>query len=156
MNDPPLQITASLLTRKDLLAITAVLDIALHARGRPLSAAALASRHELSPRHLEPVLQELVRHGILRSVRGPRGGYELARERRRINAAAIVQAARAEETRDATPAAGAALLRDIVAPAVAEAQCSFAAALAGITLDDLVERAAAHRAVQPDQLDFTI
>ena len=35
----------------------------------------------LPPRHLEPVLQALVRHGILKGIRGPRGGYELARER---------------------------------------------------------------------------
>ena len=75
-----------LLPRKGALAIAAVIDIAMNARGRPVAAKALASRHRLPPRHLEPVLQALVRHGILKGTRGPRGGYELAREQRRITA----------------------------------------------------------------------
>ncbi|MFL5093384.1 MAG: Rrf2 family transcriptional regulator, partial [Xanthobacteraceae bacterium] len=51
----------SLLSRKGLLAITAVVDIALHGKTRPVSAKALAARNTLPPRHLEPVLQALVR-----------------------------------------------------------------------------------------------
>ena len=70
----------ALLSRKGLLAIAAVIDVALHGKGRPVSAKALAARHALPARHLEPVLQALVRMGILRGIRGPRGGYELARE----------------------------------------------------------------------------
>src|SRR5213594_925614 len=82
-----------LLPRKGILAIAAVIDIALNARGRPVAAKSLAHRHRLPPRHLEPVLQALVRHGILKGVRGPRGGYELAREQRRITADDILRAA---------------------------------------------------------------
>src|SRR5919205_3539892 len=82
-----------LLPRKGILAIAAVIDIALNARGRPVAAKALAHRHRLPPRHLEPVLQALVRHGILKGVRGPRGGYELAREQCRITADEILRAA---------------------------------------------------------------
>src|SRR5215211_7772975 len=80
----------SLLSRKGLLAITAVVDVALHAKGRPVSAKALAARNALPPRHLEPILQALVRAGILKGIRGPRGGYELGRERRRITAEDIL------------------------------------------------------------------
>ena len=47
----------SLLSRKGLLAITAVVDIAVHARARPVSAKALAARNTLPTRHLVPVLQ---------------------------------------------------------------------------------------------------
>src|SRR5579883_2442154 len=68
----------SLLPQKGLLAIAAVIDVAIYARGQPVAAKALASRHRLPPRHLEPVLQALVRQGVLKGVRGPRGGYELA------------------------------------------------------------------------------
>jgi hypothetical protein len=64
------------------LAVAAVTDIALNARRLPVAAKALAMRHGLSPRHLDPVLHALVRHGILKGTRGPRGGYELAREKR--------------------------------------------------------------------------
>jgi Rrf2 family iron-sulfur cluster assembly transcriptional regulator len=75
-----------LVSRKGILAIAAVIDVAIHAHGRPVSAIALAARHKLPPRHLEPVLQALVRDGILKGMRGPHGGYELARERKRITA----------------------------------------------------------------------
>ncbi len=60
---------------------------------RPVSARALAARHKLPPRHLEPVLQALVRDGILKGIRGPHGGYALGRERKRISAEDIVRAA---------------------------------------------------------------
>ena len=56
-----------LVSRKGVLAIAAVVDIAIHARSRPVSAKALAARHKLPPRHLEPVLQALVRDGILKA-----------------------------------------------------------------------------------------
>src|SRR5919106_4052444 len=83
----------ALLSRKGLLAIAAVTDVALHSRGRAVSAKALAARNNLPARHLEPVLQALVREGILKGIRGPRGGYELARERKRITADEILRAA---------------------------------------------------------------
>jgi Iron-dependent Transcriptional regulator len=60
------------------------LTVALNGRERVVSAAALAVRHGLPPRHLEPVLQTLVHHGVLPGVRGPHGGYTLARERQRL------------------------------------------------------------------------
>ena len=85
-----------LLSRRSQLAIAAVVDVALHARPSPVAAKALSARHNLPPRHLETLLQALVKAGILKGVRGPRGGYELARERRRITAGDIVRAAMAE------------------------------------------------------------
>ena len=85
-----------LLPRRALLAIAAVVDVAIHARPTPVAAKALAARHELPPRHLETLLQQLVRAKILKGVRGPRGGYELARERRRISVGDIVRAAHAD------------------------------------------------------------
>jgi Rrf2 family protein len=75
-----------LMSRKGLLAIAAVIDVAINGRARPVSAKALAARHRLPPRHLEPVLQALVRDGILKGIRGPHGGYELGRERSSITA----------------------------------------------------------------------
>ena len=54
-----------LLSRRSLLSIAAVVDIALHSRPMPVSAKMLAGRHDLPPRHLETVLQALVRDGIL-------------------------------------------------------------------------------------------
>jgi len=136
-----------LLPRKGILAIAAVIDIALNARGRPVAAKALATRHRLPPRHLEPVLQALVRQGILKGVRGPRGGYELAREERRISADDILRAAGTVEDPDEVPHAGSSLLREVVMPALAEAERSFAAALGRITVEDLVRSAEGYRKI---------
>jgi Rrf2 family iron-sulfur cluster assembly transcriptional regulator len=132
----------ALLPRKGLLAIAAVIDVALHGRGHPVSAKVLAARHALPARHLEPVLQALVRFGILKGIRGPRGGYELARERRRITADDILRAAGTMEEDDATPnSAGSALLIEVVIPAIGQAERAFSAALMKISLDELVRRA---------------
>ena len=72
------------LTRKLMFAIEAVLDIAYNASDRPVQSSEIAKRQGIPRRYLEHVLQCLVRAEILRGVRGPRGGYCLARERRRI------------------------------------------------------------------------
>ncbi len=130
-----------LLPRKGILAIAAVIDIALHARGRPVAARALATRHRLPPRHLEPVLQALVRHGILKGIRGPRGGYELAREQRRITADDILRAAGTIDEIDAPPINGSNLLDQVVIPALSQAEQAFSAALARINIEELARSA---------------
>jgi Rrf2 family protein len=131
----------ALLSRKGLLAIAAVTDVALHSRGRAVSAKALAARNNLPSRHLEPVLQALVREGILKGIRGPHGGYQLARERRRITADEILRAARSMEDDNGDALAGSALLEQVVSPAVAQAERTFSAALARINVEDLARRA---------------
>ena len=132
-----------LVSRKGILAIAAVIDVAIHARTRPVSAKALAERHKLPPRHLEPVLQALVRDGILRGVRGPHGGYELAREHCRISAEDILRAASAVEDADDPHLPNSALAVGVVRPALAEAERSFSAALARISVEALAKRAEA-------------
>jgi len=130
----------SLLSRKGLLAITAVVDIALHGKVRPVSAKALAARNTLPPRHLEPVLQALVREGILKGIRGPRGGYELGREWRHITAADILRATQSlDDEGSGMPSSP--LLGDVVLPAIAQAEQAFSAALARINVEDLAGRA---------------
>jgi Rrf2 family protein len=133
----------SLLSRRSLLAITAVVDIALHSDGRPVSAKTLAARNTLPPRHLEPVLQALVRQGILRGIRGPRGGYELGRERRSISAEDILRAAQTLDDEVASAVPHSALLMRVVLPAIAQADRAFAEALAQINVEDLVSQAQA-------------
>lgn len=108
------------LSDKSLLAIAAVVDVAVHARGAPVAAKALAARHGLPPRRLEPVLQALVHAGVLKGVRGPRGGYELARERRRVSVAEIVRVVEgAEEEKEIVLPP---LVTEVVQPAVASAE----------------------------------
>jgi Rrf2 family protein len=129
-----------LVSRKDVLAIAAVIDIAIHGRNRPVAAKALAARHKLPPRHLEPVLQALVREGILKGVRGPHGGYALAREHKRITAEDILRAAGSSDD-GAVPLPVSSLVNDVVRPALVEAERSFSAALRRISVEDLARAA---------------
>ena len=147
-----------LLSRRSLLAIAAVVDVALHARPMPVAAKALAARHNLPPRHLETVLQSLVRKGILKGVRGPRGGYELARERRRITAGEIVRAAMTDASDDAlAPLPESPLVDLVVEPVVRQATDAFLAELDKVTVDELCRRAEATlKPKMPATADFTI
>ena len=129
----------SFLPRKGLLAIVAVVHVALHGSERPVAARKLAARHNLPARHLEPVLQALVHEGIFNGVRGPRGGYELARERKRISVADILRAAGSVNDEDDVP--GSRILEQAVLPAVADAERAFVTALARLSLDDITRRA---------------
>ena len=119
-----------LLPRKSLLAIAAVTDIAL--RG-PVSGKALTKNLRLTPRHLEPVLQALVREGILKAVRGR--GYVLAREQRRITAYDILRAARTVDNQGEEPVSTS--LVQAVDPILARAENAFSDALSGISVEEL-------------------
>ena len=130
----------SLLPRKGLLAIAAVVDVALNARERPVSARKLAARHNLPSRHLEPVLQALVHEGIFRGIRGPRGGYQLARERKRISVADILRAAGTVEEDDEA-VHDSRILEEAVLPAIGDAERAFTTALARLSVEDIARRA---------------
>jgi Rrf2 family protein len=133
--------TMSFVSRKGLLTITVVLDVAIHSNGRRVSGKELAARNALPPRHLEPILQELVRAGILKSTRGRHGGYELGRECQQITIEDILRATQILEHAE-VPALGSPRLDRVVLPALAEAERLFSSALSRISIADLHVRAA--------------
>ena len=132
-----------LVSRKGILAIAAVIDVAINTRGRPLSAKTSAARHKLPARHLEPVLQALVRNGILKGIRGPHGGYKLGREHKRITAEDILRAANSAEDVDAPPLPASVPVNNVVRPVLIEAERTFSAALGQINVEDMAKRAEA-------------
>lgn len=136
------------LARRQTLAIAAVLDIAMHARGAPVAAKALAARFDVPARHFETLLQALVKSHILKGLRGPKGGYELARERRRISLADILRAI--EPDNDGSPLA---LVEKLIDPAIAPASAAFLVKLEDIHIAQLC---ASMNPAQPDHADFTI
>ena len=149
----------NLLSRRSLLAIAAVVDIALHSRPSPVAAKALASRHKLPPRHLETLLQGLVHAKILKGVRGPRGGYELARERRRISVGEIVRTSTSLSTADPDDIGSRSkLLEKVIEPTVRKAGKSFLANLDAITVEQLCEEAERAQILAEEKAsgDFTI
>jgi DNA-binding IscR family transcriptional regulator len=78
--------------------------------------------------------------GILKGVRGPHGGYALARERKRISAEDILRAAGYADD-DEVPLPNSALANDVVWPALADAERTFSAALRRISVEDLTRTA---------------
>jgi Rrf2 family transcriptional regulator, iron-sulfur cluster assembly transcription factor len=130
----------NILSRRSVLAIASVVDVALHSGSAPVVAKDLAARHKLSPRHLETPLQGLVRAKILKGV--PRGGYELARERRRITVGEIVRTAMSLSTADPDYlGANSALLKRVIDPAVGKAGETFLTNLDSITVEQMCETA---------------
>jgi Rrf2 family protein len=131
-----------ILPNKAILAIAAVVDIAVHSKERPVSAKALAVRHALPPRHLEPVLQALVREGLLRGIRGPGGGYALARDPKDISAEEILRAAGTVEEEASEPQVDSPLVRGAVLPAISLAEQIFSDALNKVRVEDMAAAAA--------------
>lgn len=132
------------LSRKTLLALEAVIDIAFNARPEPVQAKEITARQGVPQRYLEQVMQQLVRAGVLKGVRGPRGGYRLARERRRISVGDIVRVAEAiddgeTEANETHSALGA----RIVTPLIHSLQDEVMAKLDAISIEDLCQRARA-------------
>jgi len=148
------------LSRKVLFAIEAVLDIAYHTSSEPVQSKEITRRQGIPRRYLEQALQHLVRDGILLGVRGPKGGYRLAKERRRISIGDIVRVVRKMETKkqgdDETE--GSELGIAVVRPLWAELQDGLMAHLDSTTVDDLCNRADQAGIVSEGRqnLDFTI
>lgn len=132
----------SLLPQKGVLAIAAVTDVALHAGPRPVTAKAVANRLRLlTPRYLEPVLQALVRQGILKGVRGPGGGYRLARAPGQIAAEEILRTACNISDQNDIRAAESSIVSQVLRPSLTQAEDAFSAALAHISIEDLLRTA---------------
>ncbi len=148
------------LSRKTLLALEAVIDIAFNARPEPVQAKEITGRQGVPQRYLEQVMQQLVRAGILKGVRGPRGGYRLAKERRRISVGEIVRVAEAiedAENESAKPTSD--LGRRIVAPLIQSLQQEVMQRFDSITIEDLCRRARAEGVASGEAAvtaDFTI
>ena len=67
------------ISKKMMFALEAVVDIAVHSGPDPVQSRDITARQGIPQRYLEQVMQLLVRASILRGVRGPKGGYRLAR-----------------------------------------------------------------------------
>tara|TARA_Y100001934_G_C11795457_1_gene514633 strand:+ start:94 stop:549 length:456 start_codon:yes stop_codon:yes gene_type:complete len=148
------------LTKKMLFAIEAVLDIAYHAGYKPVQSREITQRQKIPQRYLEQALQQLVRQGVLLGVRGPRGGYRLAREKRRISIGDIVRVVHNFETKD-DPfliAKGSELGLKVVRPMWKKVQNDLMNELDEISIDDLCDEAVKAEIInkrRPD-LDFSI
>jgi Rrf2 family iron-sulfur cluster assembly transcriptional regulator len=92
------------LTTKGRFAVTAMLDLALHSTKGPVTLAGISARQRISLSYLEQLFGKLRRRALVESVRGPGGGYHLARDGALITVADIINAV--EETIDSTQCGG--------------------------------------------------
>ncbi|HYW04545.1 MAG TPA: Rrf2 family transcriptional regulator [Gammaproteobacteria bacterium] len=93
------------LTTRGRYAVTAMLDLALHQGEGPVCLSDVARRQSISLSYLEQLFGPLRREGLVRSTRGPSGGYRLAREGGDISIARIINAV--DEPIDPTRCGGA-------------------------------------------------
>jgi Rrf2 family iron-sulfur cluster assembly transcriptional regulator len=92
------------LTTKGRFAVTAMMDVAMHGTKSPVTLAAVSERQKISLSYLEQLFGKLRRHGLVESVRGPGGGYNLARSSDEMSVADIIVAV--DEPIDATQCGG--------------------------------------------------
>ncbi len=92
------------LTTKGRFAVTAMIDLALRHGGGPVTLAGISERQKISLSYLEQLFGKLRRHQLVASVRGPGGGYCLAKPMAEMSVAEIISAV--DEPLDATACGG--------------------------------------------------
>ncbi len=147
------------LSRKTLLALEAVLDVAYNARPDPVQSKDITKRQGIPQRYLEQVMQQLVHQGILKGVRGPRGGYTLARERRKITVGDVVRVVdELDAETESDPISKSELGETVIGPLWEETRGIVLDRLDRVTMEDLCRQArkrdVPHGA--KDAPDFTI
>lgn len=92
------------LTSKGRYAVTAILDIALHAEIGPVPLSDISVRQGISLSYLEQLFSRLRKNGLVQSTRGPGGGYQLGAQAERISVGQVISAV--NESVDATRCGG--------------------------------------------------
>lgn len=92
------------LTTKGRFAVTAMLDIALYEADKPVTLAGISERQSISLSYLEQLFSRLRKQGLVNSVRGPGGGYRIAKLHHEISVSDIITAV--DEQIDATQCGG--------------------------------------------------
>ncbi|WP_138378970.1 RrF2 family transcriptional regulator [Luteithermobacter gelatinilyticus] len=131
------------LTKKMIYALEAVVDIAYNGRVNPVQSRDITQRQGIPQRYLEQVMQQLVRANILKGVRGPKGGYFLARERRRISVGEIVRVINELDAKSSKSefVSKSEMGRKVINPLLDELNAEIMGKLDSITLQDLCEQA---------------
>ena len=128
-----------LVTAKFYNLVEAVVYIALHAKPNAVRGPEICLAQGLPARYLEADLQHLVRAGILKSVRGPKGGYVLAKERRNISVGDVYRTLPV----DGAAGDGGGALKKMIAPMLVELENGLVEKFAGISIEALCNEARA-------------
>ena len=144
---------------KGRYAVMAMADLALHSSGRPVALAEIAARQDISLSYLEQLLAKLRKNGMVKSTRGPRGGYTLDKPPEEIRILDIIKAIEEPSRRrrrkngfpvDMTTARG----WNLTATLWQELDERVEEFLRSVTLDDIVNRrVTGNRQVFEDSVD---
>lgn len=129
------------LSRKSVLALEAVLDVAFNATTSPVQSRDITERQGIPHRYLEQVMQRLVRDGILRGVRGPRGGYMLAKPNAEITVGDVIRIVNDVDADEDQAASASDLGTKVVGPLWGEIENNILGWFDDITMADLCDMA---------------
>lgn len=145
--------------KKCLLALEAVLYVACRSGAEPVSSKDISKELGFPVRYLEQLMQKLVRDGVLRGIRGPRGGYVLARDRRHITIRQICDSLNKMEDTETCPPFGSSLGMKVIQPMISKAFDAMLREMNNITLEDLYQEAkrkAIDTPASPSDNNYTI
>ena len=143
--------------KKLFYAVEAVLYIAYNATSQPVSSREIAGQQGLPPRYLEQIMQKLVHGGVLRGVRGPKGGYVLARERSDITVGEICQLLEDDEIVADTKTTSTQIGDEVVRPIWEQLCENMMAELMEVRIHELCQKAVAQNIPRKtsEAVDFT-
>ena len=145
------------LTTKGRFAVTAMLDLALNEEAKPVTLAGISERQAISLSYLEQLFSRLRRQGLVTSVRGPGGGYRLAKAQSDISVSHIISAV--DELIDATQCGGKEDCHDegrcMTHDLWASLNNKILDYLSGVTLADMVENKRQNDAGMANEIVFT-
>ncbi len=140
--------------RRFLEALEAVVYVALHSGEHAVNSKEIAEHQGVQPRYLEQIMQMLVKTGVLRGSRGPRGGYTLARERRRQTVGELYQLVEEMDTKKPVKKASK-LFNSVILPMWRDVEMQTIHMLDDVTIEDLCKKNGAI-ASMTKKTDFTI
>ncbi len=130
------------LTTKGRYAVTAMLDLAIHAEKKPITLSEISERQGISLSYLEQLFAKLRKNGLVRSVRGPGGGYQLHDPAEDIAIAKVIDAV--NESTDVTACGGKGNCHDGKQCITHDLWCELSQQihhfLSGITLQNVIDK----------------
>ena len=142
--------------KRIIYAIEAVIDIAINSGVNPVQNIAIARRQGIPKRYLEQTLQTLVKNGILTGSRGPKGGYRLAKERRKIKISDIVSSVTIDKKNNEIYNSD--LSKEIIEPIISKITNKCSLLLEEISIEEIykLEKKTMNQDLSKKKVDFVI
>ena len=144
--------------KRIIYAIEAVIDIALNSGVNPVQNISIAQRQGIPKRYLEQTLQTLVKNDILVALRGPNGGYRLAKERRKIMISDVILSVSKLNNSDLNDLYNTEISKFLIEPIISKVTEKSFELLASISIEDIYKLAMNNKNqnLKKKKVDFVI